>query len=244
MHQATRDLRNSEIMKGVLKIGEKAPAFELKNTQGNIFRLKEVLAEGPLVLSFFRGKWWPYCNLELEALQKAINEITSLNVRLAGIFPQLPEFNQALIKEKKLDFDLLSDPGNQVAKSFGLVFTFPDDLKNLYLQFGIDLAEHNGDDSWTLPMPGRFIIDRNSNIRYAEVNTDYTIRAEPEHTIAALKELFWSFGTEINFDPLAVHINISDGIVITFTFETDGWFRPDPPAWRFYAPFYPNKGII
>jgi len=94
-----------------------------------------------------------------------------------------------LIKEKNLTFDLLGDPGNQVAQKYGLVFALPEDLKTLYLQFGIDVAKHNGDDSWTLPMPGRFIIDQTGIVRYAEVDPDYTVRPEPEHTVATLKKL-------------------------------------------------------
>ena len=94
-----------------------------------------------------------------------------------------------MMKEKKLSFDLISDPGNRVAKTYGLVYTFPEDLKQLYLQFGIDLRQYNGDDSWTLPMPGRYIIDRSGIIRYAEVNPDYTVRPEPEEVIGVLKGL-------------------------------------------------------
>ena len=93
------------------------------------------------------------------------------------------------MKEKNLTFDLLSDPGNRVAKTYGLVYTFPEDLKQVYLQFGIDLSQYNGDDSWPLPMPGRFIIDRSGIIRYAEVNPDYTVRPEPEEVISVLEEL-------------------------------------------------------
>jgi peroxiredoxin len=119
--------------------------------------------------------------LELDALQEVIGEIQKLGANLISISPQLPEFN--------LTFDLLSDPGNKVAKAFGISFSFPENLKNLYLKFGIDLPKHNGDDSWTLPMPARFIIDRDSTIRYAEVDPDYTVRPEPEHTIEALKAL-------------------------------------------------------
>jgi len=94
-----------------------------------------------------------------------------------------------LIKEKHLNFDLLSDPGNRVAETYGLVHAFPEDLKQIYLQFGIDLEKYNGDDSWTLPMPGRFVIDRSGVIRYAEVNPDYTVRPEPEEVIGILKGL-------------------------------------------------------
>jgi peroxiredoxin len=118
-----------------------------------------------------------------------VEAIRSAGADLLAISPQLPEYNRALIKKKKLTFDLISDPGNRVAKIYGLVYTYPEDLKQLYLGFGIDLSRFNGDDSWTLPMPSRFIIDRSGIIRYAEVNPDYTIRPEPEETISVLKKL-------------------------------------------------------
>ena len=127
--------------------------------------------------------------MELEALQAVIDEIKSLGANLVSISPQLPEFSRKLISQKNLTFELLSDPGNNVARAFGIAFSFPEDLRNLYLKFGLDIPKHNGDDSWTLPMPARYIIDQNSIIRYAEVNPDYTVRPEPEHTIEALKAI-------------------------------------------------------
>ena len=113
--------------------------------------------------------------------------IRSAGADLLTISPQQPEFNRKLINEKNLTFDLLSDPGNRVAKTYGLVHAFPEDLKQIYLQFGIDLGKYNVEESWTLPMPGRFIIDRSGIIRYAEVNPDYTVRPEPEEVIGVLK---------------------------------------------------------
>ena len=106
-----------------------------------------------------------------------------------AISPQQSEFNREFIEQKKFTFDLLSDPGNQTAKAYGLVYTLPEDLRKIYLQFGLDVPKHNGDDSWTLPLPARYIIDQKGIVRYAEVSADYTLRPEPEHTIAALKEL-------------------------------------------------------
>lgn len=117
------------------------------------------------------------------------SEIESLGANLVSISPQLPEFSRKLISQKNLTFELLSDPGNKVARAFGIVFSFPEDLQSLYLKFGLDIPKHNGDDSWTLPMPARFIIDRDSTIRYAEVDPDYTVRPEPAHTIEALRSL-------------------------------------------------------
>ena len=112
-----------------------------------------------------------------------------MGAELLTISPQQPEFNRELIKEKNLTFDLLSDSGNRVAETYGLVYAFPEDLKKIYLQFGIDLGKYNGDESWTLPMPGRYVIDRSGIIRYAEVNPDYTVRPEPEEVIDVLKGL-------------------------------------------------------
>ena len=101
----------------------------------------------------------------------------------------MPEFSLEIIRQMKLSFDLLSDPGNRVAKAYGLVHTLPEDLIKLYLQFGIDVPKHNGDDSWSLPMPASFIIDPSGIVRYAEATPDHTVRPEPEDTIAALKEI-------------------------------------------------------
>jgi len=108
---------------------------------------------------------------------------------LVAVSPQLPEHSRALVKAKKLTFEVLSDPGNALAQKFGLVHALPEVLRKIYLQFGIDLPKHNGDDSWTLPLAARFIIDREAVIRYAEVDADYTVRPEPEHTIEALKSI-------------------------------------------------------
>jgi peroxiredoxin len=108
---------------------------------------------------------------------------------LIAISPQLAEHSRALVKAKKLTFEVLSDPGNSVAQKFGLGYALPEDLRKIYLQFGIDVPKHNGDNSWTLPLAARFIIDQKGVTRYAEVDVDYTIRPDPEHTIEVLKSI-------------------------------------------------------
>ena len=105
------------------------------------------------------------------------------------ISPQTEEHSRAFLKSKKLSVELLSDPRNQTAEKYGLVYTVPDDLKKVYLQFGVDLPKYNGDESWRLPMPARYIIDQEQMIRYAEVSPDYTIRPDPSHTIDVLKKI-------------------------------------------------------
>jgi peroxiredoxin len=105
------------------------------------------------------------------------------------ISPQTEEHSRTFVKNKNLSVELLSDPGNQTAEKFGLVHTVSEDLKKVYLQFGIDLPKYNDDDSWRLPMPARYIIDQDQVVRYAEVSPDYTVRPDPLHTIDVLKEI-------------------------------------------------------
>ena len=127
--------------------------------------------------------------MELEALAKINSEIEALGGTLVAIAPQAREYNEATKTEMKLGIDILSDPGNAVAHSYGIRQTFPEELSALYQQFGIDVPKFNGDDSWTLPMPARYIIDQSGNVCYARVNADYTIRPEPEETLAAFKAM-------------------------------------------------------
>ena len=108
---------------------------------------------------------------------------------MIAISPQLAKYSRTLIKAKKLTFEILGDPGNAVAQKFGLIHSIPEDLKKVYLQFGIDLPKTNGNNLWTLPMPARFIIDREAVIRYAKTDADYTIRPDPAHTLEALKSI-------------------------------------------------------
>ena len=113
----------------------------------------------------------------------------ALGASLIAISPQSETFNREIADRHKLAFDVLSDPGNRVASQFGLTFTLPQDLREVYGGFGIDLKKYNGDDSWTLPMPARFVIDSTGIVRAADVNPDYTVRSEPEETLGMLKSL-------------------------------------------------------
>jgi peroxiredoxin len=118
-----------------------------------------------------------------------LSRITELGASLVAISPQLPRHNRELIRSRGLGFEILSDAGNEVAARFGLRFTLPDYLREVYEGFPLDIAAYNGEPSWTLPMPARFIIDQRGVIRYAESDPDYTTRPEPEHTLAALQAL-------------------------------------------------------
>ena len=120
-------------------------------------------------------------------MQQVVGTLQELGTSIAAITPQPAEASRTLIEQQKISFDLLSDPGNAYAAKLGLRFKLPDDLRAVYLSFGNDLAVRNGESSWTLPMPGRFVIDRSGVVRAADVDPDYEHRPEPQKTIDDIK---------------------------------------------------------
>ena len=122
-------------------------------------------------------------------MQQVTGALRELNASICAITPQPPEATKPLIEKHRVSFDILSDHGNEYAAKLGLRFKLPDDLKQAYLSFGNDLAVRNGEDSWTLPMPGRFVIDRSGIVRAVDVDPDYRYRPEPQKTVDDVKTL-------------------------------------------------------
>ena len=127
--------------------------------------------------------------MELEALQKTAAAIKAQGASLVVISPQLEKYSKSMVKKHNFSFPLLRDEDNQLASQFGLTFTLPEDLAGLYSQFGIDLVRYNGNDLWSLPMPGRFVLDQQGKVVSAEANPDYTQRPEPSEIVAILKKM-------------------------------------------------------
>ncbi|MFD8767215.1 peroxiredoxin-like family protein [Streptomyces mirabilis] len=186
MQRATRELAQSGQADHAVNVGANAPSFTLPSATGQALTLDELLAEGPVVLTFYRGAWCPYCNIALRALQQHHDAITARGARLVAISPQIPDESLSLAEKHELTFDVLSDVGSDTAKQYGLAFDLPDDLAAVYERLGIDLDRANGGHTRTLPLPATYIIDRQGTIRWAFVNTDYTTRAEPADILAAL----------------------------------------------------------
>ena len=189
MHKATADLIASGQAERTLKVGARAPIFALPNAQGELVRSTDLLARGPLVLTFYRGIWCPYCNMDLQAIEAAAEEIRALGASLVAISPQTAPNRRKSERENALSFPILSDHGNSVANEFGLRFRLPDDLIAVYKGFGNDLTVGNGEDSWTLPMPARYVIGSDGIVAYAEVNPDYTRRPDPSELLPVLRRL-------------------------------------------------------
>ncbi len=171
----------------VLKPGDLAPEFRLPRATGENISLLETLASGPVVLSFYRGAWCPYCNIQLAAYERALPAIADTGACLIAISPQRPDGSLSMTEKNNLTFDVLSDIGNVVAREFGLVYKMPDDLKARYSSFGVDLAEINGDGSWELPIPATFVIGRNGRVQLVHAEADYRKRLSPEVIVDALR---------------------------------------------------------
>lgn len=189
MRRATAGLIASGQADHTLKAGAVAPAFTLSEADGGPVASSDLLARGPLVLSFYRGVWCPYCNIELDALREAWPEIRAVGAQLVLISPQSLANGRKAKRDKQITFPMLSDPKGEVANAFGLRFRLPDDLAALYKSFGVDLPTINEDPSWTLPMPARFVVARDGTIAYAEVNPDYTRRPDPADLLPVLRRL-------------------------------------------------------
>jgi peroxiredoxin len=173
-----------------LKAGDRAPEFSLNDADGHAVSSRDLLANGPLVVTFYRGVWCPYCNMDLQALQDAMPAIKERGAKLVAISPQTQSNTRKSQRENNVTFPILSDPGNEVAARFGLRFSLPDYLIELYRDtFKNDLSRINDDSSWTLPMPARYVIDMNGVIAYVEVNADYTHRPDPTELLPMLSAL-------------------------------------------------------
>ncbi|WP_314407063.1 peroxiredoxin-like family protein [Pseudomonas kuykendallii] len=188
MHRATAELIASGAAQNALKAGNPAPTFTLDDPDGHPVSSADLLRKGPLLVTFYRGVWCPYCNLELQALQAALPDIRAAGARVLAISPQVAANSRKSVRQNALEFPILSDPHNEVAAAFGLRFELQDYLVELYKSLKNDLPAFNGDPSWTLPMPARYVIAPDGTIVYAEVNPDYTRRPDPAEMLPAIRK--------------------------------------------------------
>lgn len=173
-----------------LPIGGTAPAFTLPNATGQPVELAALLARGPVVLTFYRGEWCPFCNLELRALQQHLEEITAAGATVVAISPQAPDHSLSLTAKHELSFDVLSDVDQTVIDAYGLLYTVEGDTRDLMEHvFSRDLALENADGSWRLPIPATFVLDGDGIVRAAHVDADYRTRMEPADIVAAVAAL-------------------------------------------------------
>jgi len=173
-----------------LKLAEKAPDFTLPNQDGNLIALNDVLAKGPVVLTFYRGSWCPYCNLQLRALQARLSEIHDLGATLVAISPQVPDESLTKNEISEMDFTVLSDQDAKVAAEYGVAWEVPEFLvEHMRVDRNLDLEAINNGNGNVLPIPATFVLSGDGEVVWRYVDVDYRTRSEPDDIIAALKKL-------------------------------------------------------
>ena len=181
------ELRASFAQDKAIGVGDQAPGFDLPGIKGSRVVVGDLLRQGPVVLTFYRGGWCPYCNLQLRAYQAALPHIAALGASLVAVSPQLPDNSLDTVEKNALTFDVLSDVGNAVARSYGLVYAPPAELREALRSNDKALSRINGDDSWELPVPATYVIGNDGRILLASLHVDYRTRLEPEAILAALR---------------------------------------------------------
>ncbi len=169
-------LLRSGLVERALRAGAKFPDLTLANARGGQTRIYDVLARGPLVVTFYRGGWCPYCNLELRAYQSALIDIHALGAELIAISPEAPDHTFSTAEKNDLKFEILSDVNGALENALGIRFDVSDPIVALYKRFGHDLPAHNGDGRWSLPVPATYVLDRDGRI------------VEPATAITALRK--------------------------------------------------------
>lgn len=187
--RALAALDSSGITDRALGEGDTAPDFELPNAVGERVRLSDLLSSGPVILSFYRGQWCPFCNLELRALQRAITDIESAGATLVAVSPNTPDTSLTTVEKHSLTFPVLSDHDNLVAKQFNLVYEMTAENIENYREKGRDIPAMNGTDKWELPIPATYVINSDRVIRYSFVDTNHRVRGEPSEVVAVAARL-------------------------------------------------------
>ncbi|MFD2541469.1 peroxiredoxin-like family protein [Lacinutrix gracilariae] len=173
-----------------IKIGQKAPKFKLPTPEGKSIALDILLDKGPVVVTFYRGDWCPYCNLQLRALQARLNDIHELGATLVAISPQVPDGSMTKSEISKMEFIVLSDQDAKVASQYGVAWEVPDFLiEHMQVDRNLDLEKINNGNGKILPIPATFVLGNDGIVKWSYVNVDYRTRSEPNEVIDALKNL-------------------------------------------------------
>ena len=183
---AVAELKQRQLAANILAIGAKAPDFELPDHDGKLIRSSDWLRNGRLVLCFIRGRWCPFCVGQMEAMNLIVPQIEQSGARFAAISPQTVKQSYFMHDQHKLRFPLLSDAGNELARQFGLTYRVPAPQEGIYRRAFVNLPLANGDDSWVLPIPATYILDRDGMILYPSANEDYADRPEPVELLNSL----------------------------------------------------------
>jgi peroxiredoxin len=183
--RSVEDLFASGIEEQILPVGAQAPEFALRDATGRLVRSGDLLAVGPLIVKFFRGRWCSYCSTELETWRDMYERIRENGAVFVAVSPQTARQNDFMAGQHRLPFPLLHDAGNKVAAQFGLAYAVPPQMVEYYRSILVNLSFINGDQSGTLPLPATYVIGRDGRVVFAEAHADFRVRPEPEEVLEA-----------------------------------------------------------
>lgn len=176
---STKSFKDIYDASNAIQLGSKFPSFELSDATGKTVSLGDLLAEGAVLISFYRGEWCPFCNLELRALQKHLADFKKKGVNLVAISPELPDQSLSTTEKLSLEFTVLSDVNNKLAKELGILFPQPDTMRVVYDKFSVDWNKRYGNDKLEIPVPATFLVDSTGVLRNAFIDASYEKRLEP-----------------------------------------------------------------
>ena len=184
--RAVEELFSTGIEERILQVGALAPEFALHDSSGRMVRSCDLLAVGPLVVNFFRGRWCPYCVTELETWRNRYGQLRERGALLVAISPETQRQSDFAVQQHGLPFPLLHDPGAKVAEEFGLVYTVPEYHQRYLKSIMVNLPFLNGESSWRLPMPATYVLGQDGRVMFAEAHADFRVRPEPEEALSAI----------------------------------------------------------
>jgi peroxiredoxin len=188
MDQHVAHLAASGIARTAKQVGDRAPEIRLRDQHGEIFDVATLLAKGPVVVTFYRGGWCPFCNLELKAYQAVLSRIAAAGASIVAISPEKPDDTVGTAEKNALSFPVLSDLGHTVGKAFGVVYAFTDDLRGVYEGFKLDIPTKNGTpDDWSLPLSATYVIGTDGVVLFADTRVDYRERTDPLDVLQVLE---------------------------------------------------------
>jgi peroxiredoxin len=188
MDQHVAHLAESGIVRGAKQVGDRAPDIRLRDQHGEIFDVATLLAKGPVVVTFYRGGWCPFCHLELKAYQAELPRIAAAGASIVAISPEKADDTVSTAEKNALSFPVLSDVGQAVGKAFGVVYAFTDDLRGVYEGFKLDIPAKNGTpDDWSLPLSATYVIGADGVVLFADTRVDYRERTDPLDVLRVLE---------------------------------------------------------
>ncbi len=185
-NNAINELNNSGIAKTALQVNDKVIDFELNNALGKTVKLSVLLQKGPVILTWYRGGWCPYCNIQLQYMQRYLPQFKEEGAILVALTPELPDKSLDTKEKNELKFEILTDLNNDVARKFGIVFILNNELVNIY---NGRLKTFIGVETNELPIPATYVIGQDYLIKYAFVDSNHRHRAEPTDILSVLKTL-------------------------------------------------------